>query len=92
MPFIPNIAFTSLIKINGRLHEFNFRRRAENCYDADTNDERGNRYFFRMVLQQGEVWVIQDDKVPEWIQQHESTIGAAIQNDQPARINHTHRF
>ncbi len=59
MPFPKNIAYTSLIKINGRLREFNFRKRGESQYDVDTNDERGNRYFFKMIKQE-ESWKISD--------------------------------
>ena len=47
MAFIPNIHFSLLIKVDGRLKEFNFRKRAEDSYDADTADDRGNRWQFK---------------------------------------------
>lgn len=77
MPFTKNIAFTLLIKINGRLREFNFRKRGEIFYDADTNDERGNRYFFKMVKQE-EGWKLTGDGLPRWLAENEALIHAAI--------------
>jgi hypothetical protein len=77
MTFTKNIAFTLLIKINGRLHEFNFRKRGEIFYDADTNDERGNRYFFKMVKQE-EGWKLTSDELPRWLTDNEALIQAAL--------------
>ncbi len=80
MFFPKNIAYTSLIKINGRLREFNFRKRGELQYDVDTNDERGNRYFFKMIKQE-ESWNISDADIPEWLRQSESLVAAVIGED-----------
>ena len=76
-----NIAFTSLIKINGRLREFNFRKRADLRYDVDTNDERGNRYFFKMVKQEG-AWKVDDTSLPDWLTGNENLIAAAIDREE----------
>lgn len=72
-----NIAFTLLIKINGRLHEFNFRKRGEVFYDTHTNDERGNCWFFKMI-KQDDTWKISGDELPRWLVENESLIHAAI--------------
>lgn len=76
-----NIAFTSLIKINGRLREFNFRKRADLRYDVDTNDERGNRYFFKMVKEEG-TWKIDDTRLPDWLAGNENLIAEAIAREE----------
>lgn len=81
MSFPKNIAFTILIKINGRLREFNFRKRGTTQYDVDTNDERGNRYFFKMRKQE-DAWVISDAGLPDWIAGNESQIAAAIAKEE----------
>jgi hypothetical protein len=81
MPFPKNIAFTSLIKINGRIREFNFRKRADLRYDVDTNDEHGTRYFFKMVKEEG-VWKIDDNSLPEWLAGNENLIVAVIAKEE----------
>lgn len=81
MPFTRNIAFTSLIKINGRLREFNFRKRGDIFYDADTSDERGNRYFFKMEKVK-EDWKMNGTQLPAWLVEGESLINAAIAKEE----------
>jgi len=73
-----NIAFTLLIKINGRLREFNFRRRSDLNYDTDTNDELGNRYIFRME-KEGDNWKIVGKSLPAWLLESETGINEALQ-------------
>ena len=77
MAFTKNIAFTLLIKINGRLREFNFRKRGELFYDGDTNDERGNRYFFKLE-KENDGWKITGVTLPSWLLESESLISGAI--------------
>lgn len=81
MDFKRNIAFTSLIKINGRLSEFNFRKRGESKYDIDTNDDRGNRLFLKMEKQDNG-WKIMDTSVPAWLKLSEGLIDEAIKNEE----------
>jgi hypothetical protein len=81
MPFSRNIAFTLLIKINGRIREFNFRKRGTSFYDVDTNDERGNRYFFKME-KQADAWKINGTQLPGWLVDNESLISDAIANQE----------
>lgn len=77
MPYLKNIAFTALIKINGRLREFNFRRRHELLYDGDTNDERGERYFFN-AQKVNDQWTLTGSVLPSWIILHQIPITEAI--------------
>jgi len=72
-----NIAFTLLIKINGKQREFNFRKRKDNNYDTDTNDEHGNRYTFRME-KDGEAWKIIGKGLPPWLMESEGFINDAL--------------
>lgn len=80
MPFLKNIAFTLLIKINGRLREFNFRQRGASHYNIDTTDERGNRYYFKMEKQE-ESWKISDAGLPGWIMENENLIADAARDN-----------
>ena len=72
-----NIAFTLLIKINGRQREFNFRKRSDNNYDTDTNDEHGNRYIFRMEKSDN-VWKINGKLLPAWLTESEGLINDSL--------------
>jgi len=73
-----NIAFTLLIKINGRQKEFNFRKRQDDNYDTDTNDEYGNRYIFRMIRAE-EGWKISGKSLPAWLTENERLIHEALE-------------
>lgn len=66
MPVATNIAFSELIKINGRLREFNFRKRNEMLYHVDTADERGTRYMFQL-MKEVDGWKIEGIDIPGWI-------------------------
>ena len=49
--FTKNIQFTRLLKADGRLKEFNFRKIngiKEGMFTVDVSDDRGNRIIFRM--------------------------------------------
>ncbi len=76
-----NVAFTILIKIKGRLKEFNFRKRADNSYDANTNDEYSNRYYFKMV-KENDAWKIIGQALPEWIWEGEALISEELEKKQ----------
>lgn len=73
-----NIAFTLLIKVNGRLREFNFRKRPDNNYDTNTNDEYSNRYFLRMEKNDG-AWRAIGKDLPDWIMQNEPALHEALE-------------
>ena len=60
--FIRNIQFTKLVKADGRLREFNFRKSnglQEGLFTVDVSDDRGNRIVLRMQREDG-VWKIKD--------------------------------
>ena len=77
MPVTKNIAFTLLIKVDGRLREFNFRKRNDESYDGDISDERGTRYFFKMRKQEGG-WSMEGVALPGWLEASQSRIEEAL--------------
>ncbi|MGV3766817.1 MAG: hypothetical protein ACO1NW_11870 [Chitinophagaceae bacterium] len=79
MPVQKIVHFSILIKIDGRLREFNFRKRSESQYDGDTSDERGNRCTFKWH-NQGEDWILEPDskEQPSWIKNNVTVIKEAF--------------
>ena len=79
--FIKNIQFTRLVKADGRLREFNFRKRNPELYDTDVCDERGNRYVFKMVREADE-WVIGTKDLPAWLTESQHLIHQALAEEE----------
>ena len=55
LQFIKNIQFTKLVKAEGRLREFNFRKQnklEDSVFTVDVSDDRGNRIIFSMKRRQ----------------------------------------
>jgi hypothetical protein len=77
MLFSPNIAFTSLIKIEGRLREFNFWKKSDMVYEIDVSDDRGDRYYFEMVKKENS-WEMKDKSLRRWLSKFEEEIAAEI--------------
>ena len=64
------IHFSRLVKIDGRLREFNFRKNntaGNQVYDTDTADDRGNRLFFRLSKESGDWELTSTQNLPDWI-------------------------
>jgi hypothetical protein len=81
--FIRNIQFTKLVKADGRLREFNFRKSnglAEGVFTVDVSDDRGNRIVLRMQREDG-VWKIVKQQLPAWIWENESTFHNLIEEE-----------
>ena len=82
--FIRNIQFTRLIKINGRLREFNFRKlngAQEGFFSVDVSDDRGNRLMFTMQRQQGRYTLIPSTQTPDWITEQEAELAEQIETE-----------
>jgi hypothetical protein len=81
--FIKNIQFSKLIKAEGRLREFNFRKTGlggdEKC-SVDTVDDRGNRIIFSMLRENG-TWKLGSALLPKWITQYEGNLHEAIEEE-----------
>ena len=75
--FTPNIVFTSFIKIEGRVHEFNFRKKNEAVFEADSTDARGNRVMFELC-KESENWTITSPNLPAWVRHSQDLVIDAI--------------
>ena len=82
--FIRNIQFTRLIKTDGRLREFNFRKTGYNSGEekcsVDTVDDRGNRIIFSMLRENG-TWKLGSALLPKWITQYEGSLHEVIEEE-----------
>ena len=83
--FNRNIQFSKLIKAEGRLREFNFRKvngLHEELYTVDVSDDRGNRIMFKMK-KDGNDWAIQSElSLPEWVRSNSPRFQEAIEEEQ----------
>jgi hypothetical protein len=82
--FNRNIQFTKLIKAEGRLREFNFRKvngLHEELFTVDVSDDRGNRIMFKMRKDGDEWLIITDQPVPDWIRNNISRYNEAIEEE-----------
>ena len=78
-----NIHFTKLVKVNGRLKEFNFRKLGgpnEGLFTVDVSDDRGNRVLFRMQKEQY-IWKILPQQLPNCLMEKENTFHDLIEEE-----------
>jgi hypothetical protein len=83
MQFVKNIQFTRLIKADGRLREFNFRKMTilqETLFSIDVVDDRGNRIMFRMQRNDSD-WLIMPQPLPAWVQDQEKVLSEMIKEE-----------
>ncbi|NML21105.1 hypothetical protein HHL16_09485 [Pseudoflavitalea sp. G-6-1-2] len=81
--FVKNIQFTKLLKAEGRLREFNFRKlggQQEGIFTVDVVDDRGNRILFRMQKEDGS-WKIMEQTLPRWIWDNEKKLHELIEEE-----------
>lgn len=82
--FNKNIQFTKLIKADGHLREFNFRKinnTGGGLFSVDVSDDRGNRKMFKMQKEQN-AWKLQDsEQFPEWIIKNEGLLNEMIEEE-----------
>ncbi|HTL08689.1 MAG TPA: hypothetical protein VL307_10545 [Chitinophagaceae bacterium] len=81
--FKKNIQFTRLIKADGHLREFNFRKLTgfqDELFTVDVSDDRGNRIMFRMRKEDG-TWKIVAQPLPEWVSKNEATFHDVIEEE-----------
>ena len=82
-PNFRNIQFSKLLKTEGRLREFNFRRSASSgkiLFFVDVTDDRSNRVFFQME-KANESWKIQPQLLPDWILKNEGMFHEVIEEE-----------
>jgi hypothetical protein len=83
MTFLKNIQFSHLIKIDGHLKEFNFRKSngsLETIFTVDTIDAKGTRIVFNMHQLSSE-WKIVQQELPLWITENEHQFQQSISNE-----------
>ena len=81
--FNKNIQFTKLVKADGRLREFNFRKSngmQGELFTVDVSDDRGNRIMFRMQKVDG-AWKIMEQQLPAWIVENETGFHELIEEE-----------
>ena len=79
--FKKNIQFTKIVKAEGRLREFNFRKLGgmnEGFFTVDVVDDRGNRIMFRMQKEDNH-WKIVEQPLPSWILSSENEFHSLIE-------------
>jgi hypothetical protein len=78
-----NIQFSKLVKTEGRLREFNFRKSNNNgitLFFVDVTDDRSNRIAFQMQ-KDNEAWKIQAQLLPDWILKNENVLHGFIEDE-----------
>ncbi len=88
LDFVKNIQFTKLIKVDGRLKEFNFRKpnsRHEGSFTVDVMDDSGNRIIFRMELADNNWKIASQQLLPNWVVESEHAFNAMI--DEEFKLN-----
>lgn len=65
--------FTLIVPVNGRQREFNFRQRSNELFNGNTADERGERHYFDVIVENGE-WKFKDQLLPAWLKPHEAAV------------------
>lgn len=78
-----NVQFSRLVKTEGRLREFNFRKSNSNgtsLFFVDVTDDRSNRILFQMH-KDSESWKIQPQLLPDWILKNENVLHGFIEDE-----------
>jgi hypothetical protein len=80
---IKNIHFTKLLKVAGRLREFNFRKipGTSELFHIDVSDDRGNRLMFKMLKDDASHWKIIHQDLPPWIYEAEGKLQTLIEEE-----------
>lgn len=83
LKYVKNIQFTKLIKVDGRLKEFNFRKpngKEEGLFTVDVIDDRGTRIIFNMEKQENS-WQIIAKELPAWVTESELQFHEIIEEE-----------
>ncbi|MDZ4795216.1 MAG: hypothetical protein SGI83_13125 [Bacteroidota bacterium] len=81
--FVRLVQFTRLVKAEGRLREFNFKKERspdEERFSVNVCNERGDRILFNMQ-KKDTGWRIQAGEIPKWILQHENSLHEVIEEE-----------
>ena len=81
--FIKNVQFTKVLKAEGRMREFNFRKpngREQALCTVDVGDDRGHRIIFNMQKEDNS-WKIVPQPLPVWVTQLEKKLSELIEEE-----------
>jgi hypothetical protein len=84
MLFTKNVQFSRLVKADGMLREFNFRRHSDQrggiLFSVDVCDLRNNRIAFKMQHKET-TWKIINTPLPEWVLTNEHVLHQLIEEE-----------
>ena len=83
LQFVRMVQFTRLVKAEGRLREFNFRKvksPEEELFTVNVCNERGDRIHFSMQKEE-DTWKIIPGQLPQWILQNENNLDESIKDE-----------
>jgi hypothetical protein len=83
MQFVKMVQFTRLVKAEGQLREFNFRKLRTSDdpqFTVNVCTERGDRVIFNMLKKDND-WKILEQDIPKWILLSENSISAVIEDE-----------
>ncbi|RYZ78979.1 MAG: hypothetical protein EOP04_28630 [Proteobacteria bacterium] len=82
--FVKNIQFTKVIKAEGRMREFNFRKpngREQALCTVDVSDDRGHRIVFNMQKEDNSWKILSHPPVPAWVSALENKFSELIEEE-----------
>ena len=84
MIFTKNVQFSRLVKADGMLREFNFRKHSDLqggfLFSVDVVDLRNNRIAFKMQ-HKDTAWKIVQSPLPEWVTKNEHILNQLIEEE-----------
>lgn len=84
MLFTKNVQFSRLLKADGQLREFNFRRHRDHqgslLFSVDVSDLRNQRIIFKMH-QMENAWRIIQTALPDWVLNNEQALHGVIEEE-----------
>ena len=84
LKYVKNIQFTRLIKCDGQLKEFNFRKpngKLEGPFTVDVIDAKANRIIFNMELKASTWKITTGTSLPAWITESETAFHEMIEEE-----------
>ncbi len=83
LKYVKNIQFTRLIKCDGKLKEFNFRKpngKQEGLFTVDVIDAKVSSIIFNMDMLEN-TWKITNNELPQWILDNELAFHEIIEEE-----------
>ncbi len=84
LKYVKNIQFTRLIKVDGQLKEFNFRKpngKQEGLFTVDVIDSNNKRIIFNMEMKDITWKITNEEGLPNWIIESETGFHNIIEEE-----------